>query len=74
MTPFIACPVCFGATDGALVTGSTMGILALLLVTVGVLGAFAAFFLTLRRRAAAAAVADESAEGAAGLSAGTQAC
>jgi hypothetical protein len=73
MMPFIACPVCFGATEGALVTGSTLGILALLLVTVGVLGAFGAFFLTLRRRAQAAAVAHAD-EGAAGLSAGTQAC
>ena len=63
MTPFIACPVCFGATDGALVTGSTMGILALLLVTLAMLTAFGAFFLTLRRRAAAAAQSVDSAPG-----------
>lgn len=54
MTPVLACPVCFGATDGALVTGSTLGILTLLAVTVVILSAFGWFFLTLRARAAAA--------------------
>ena len=48
--PALACPVCFGAPDSLQVKGMQMGILALLSVTVVVLGAFAAFFLYLRRR------------------------
>jgi hypothetical protein len=48
--PALACPVCFGAPDSLQVKGMQMGILALLGVTVVVLGAFAAFFLYLRRR------------------------
>lgn len=46
-----ACPVCFGASDGPMLQGSNMGILALLVVTVTMLGAFAAFFVSLARRA-----------------------
>ena len=49
-----ACPVCFGADAGPILQGSNMGILALLVVTVLVLGAFGGFFLTLARRAARA--------------------
>lgn len=49
-SPALACPVCFGAPDSLQVKGMQMGILALLSVTVVVLGAFAAFFLYLRRR------------------------
>jgi len=45
-----ACPVCFGASDGPILQGSNMGIAALLMVTVAMLGAFAAFFATLARR------------------------
>ena len=33
-----ACPVCFGASDGAMVRGSSMGIFVLLIVTLLVLG------------------------------------
>lgn len=58
MMPLIACPVCFGATEGALVNGSTLGILTLLAFTLAMLGAFAAFFLTLRRRARQSAPPD----------------
>jgi hypothetical protein len=47
-----ACPVCFGAVDGLMLRGSNMGILALLVVTLSVLGAFGAFFISLARRAA----------------------
>lgn len=50
----LACPVCFGASDGPLMQGSNMGILALLVVTLAMLGAFAAFAWTLARRAARA--------------------
>jgi len=46
-----ACPVCFGAADGPLLQGSNMGILAMLLATLAVLGAFGMFFRTLARRA-----------------------
>lgn len=47
----LACPVCFGASDGPLLQGSNMGILALLVVTLAMLGAFATFAWTLARRA-----------------------
>ena len=58
-----ACPVCFGASDGAMLRGSNAGILALLVVTLMVLVAFGAFFRTLAKRAShatdgAASVAD----------------
>jgi hypothetical protein len=49
-TPALACPVCFGASDSLQFKGAQMGILALLAVTVGMLGAFAMFFVYLRRR------------------------
>ncbi len=51
----LACPVCFGATDSPMQQASNMGILALLIVTVAMLGAFGLFFLHLMRRAADAA-------------------
>lgn len=50
-----ACPVCFGAADGPLLRGSNMGILALLIVTLGMFAAFGAFFLHLARRSARSA-------------------
>lgn len=50
----LACPVCFGAGDGPMVQGSSMGILALLIVTVGMFAAFGTFFLHLARRASVA--------------------
>jgi hypothetical protein len=47
----LACPVCFGAPDSPQIKGMQAGILALLLVTVSVLAAFAGFFfIYLRRR------------------------
>jgi len=46
-----ACPVCFGAEETTMVNGSRLGILALLVVTFAVQGAFVAFFLYLRKRA-----------------------
>jgi hypothetical protein len=48
----LACPVCFGATDGPLLHGSNMGILALLAVTLLMLSAFGLFFAHLARRSA----------------------
>lgn len=47
----LACPVCFGASDGPMARGSSMGILTLLGVTVVMLAALAGFFLHLVRRA-----------------------
>ena len=47
--PLFACTVCFGAADGVLLTSARLGVLVMLGVTAGVLAAFAAFFLRLRR-------------------------
>ena len=46
-----ACPVCFGAEETSMIDASRLGILALLLVTFAVQGAFVGFFLYLRKRA-----------------------
>jgi hypothetical protein len=53
-----ACPVCFGASDGPMLEGSNMGILALLIVTLAMLVAFGAFFYTLARREARSVAAE----------------
>jgi hypothetical protein len=50
-----ACPACFGQADGPLVDAARLGMWLLLAVTVLLQGAFAAFFLYLRRQAARAA-------------------
>ena len=47
----LACPVCFGAEETALVEGGKLGVLALLGVTLAVQGGFVGFFLYLRKRA-----------------------
>lgn len=47
----LACPVCFTAIDSPGTRGSSLAILAMLVVTVGMLAAFASFFLYLKRRA-----------------------
>jgi len=54
MSTLIACAVCLGATDSLQFKGVQAGILVLLVFTGCMLGAFAAFFLYLRRRVAAA--------------------
>ncbi len=46
-----ACPSCYGNPDEAATQGMNFAILSLLGVTSGVLVAFGAFFLQLRRRA-----------------------
>lgn len=46
-----ACPVCFGETDSPLASGVAVGVLLLLGVTASMLGAFGAFFVSVRRRA-----------------------
>ena len=50
-SPVFACPVCFGAEETHLLDGTRLGMLALLGITFSVQGAFAGFFLYLRRRA-----------------------
>ncbi len=50
-TTVFACPVCFGAEETTLISGTKLGILAMLGVLFAVQGAFAAFFLHLRKRA-----------------------
>jgi hypothetical protein len=50
-----ACPVCFGDSNAPMAVAMNMGILAMLIVVAGVLGAFASFFIYLIRRARRAA-------------------
>lgn len=47
----LACPVCFGAEETAIIDGARLGVLVMLAVLFAVQGAFLAFFLYLRRRA-----------------------
>jgi hypothetical protein len=53
--PAFACPSCFGQAQGPLIDAARLGVWLLLAVTLGLQGAFAAFFLYLRRRAASSA-------------------
>ncbi|HEX4567317.1 MAG TPA: hypothetical protein VH138_11835 [Vicinamibacterales bacterium] len=46
-----ACPVCFGAEETTLISGTKLGVLAMLGVLFVVQGAFVAFFLYLRKHA-----------------------
>jgi len=47
----LACPMCFGAEETSMIDGTKLGVLAMLGVTLAVQGAFAGFFVYLRRRA-----------------------
>jgi hypothetical protein len=47
----LACPVCFGAEETAMVDGTKLGVLVMLAILFAVQGGFVAFFLYLRRRA-----------------------
>lgn len=47
----LACPMCFGAQETTLVSGTKLGVLVMLAVTLAVQGAFVSFFLYLRNRA-----------------------
>ena len=58
----LACPVCFGQSDSPMAIATNMGIIAMLVVVAGVLGAFASFFIYLMRRAKLVA-AQETSEG-----------
>jgi len=64
----LACPVCFGDNDSPMAVAMNNGILAMLIVVAGMLGAFATFFIYLIRRgnqierSAGAAATDRAAE------------
>ncbi len=47
----LACPVCFGDANSPLTIATNMGIIAMLVVVAGMIGAFATFFIYLIRRA-----------------------
>ena len=50
-TTVFACPVCFGAEETTMVSGTRLGVMVLLGITVVMQGAFVGFFLYLRQRA-----------------------
>ena len=54
----LACPVCFGAEETAMIDGTKLGIVVMLGITFTVQGAFLGFFLYLRKRARRIAEAD----------------
>ena len=56
----LACPVCFGQNDSPLAVAMNLGIVFMLVIVVGVLAAFASFFIYLMRRARMAARQSES--------------
>ncbi len=47
----LACPMCFGAQETSLVSGTKLGVLVMVGVTLAVQGAFVGFFFYLRTRA-----------------------
>jgi hypothetical protein len=47
----LACSVCFGNSDSPMAKATNLGIIAMLVVVVGMLASFAAFFIYLNRRA-----------------------
>ena len=47
----LACPMCFGAQETSLVSGTKLGVLVMVAVTLVVQGAFVGFFFYLRTRA-----------------------
>lgn len=44
-----ACPVCFGAADGPLLTSARIGVLVMAAITCAILVAFGAFFVRIAR-------------------------
>ena len=57
----LACPVCFGNSDAPMAIATNMGIIAMLVVVAGMVGAFATFFIYLNRRAKRVAVQEGTA-------------
>jgi len=58
----MACPVCFGANDSPMAQATNTGIIFMLVVVAAVLVGFASFFISLIRRARAAAAAERALE------------
>ena len=50
-TRVLACPVCFGAEETAMIDGAKIGVIVMLVILFAVQGAFVGFFLYLRKRA-----------------------
>jgi hypothetical protein len=57
-----ACPVCFGDSNSPMAIATNTGIIAMLVVVAGVLGAFASFFIYLMRRARRVAAQEGTAQ------------
>jgi hypothetical protein len=57
----LACPVCFGNSDSPLAIATNMGIIAMLVIVGGMIGAFATFFIYLNRRAKRVAAQERTA-------------
>jgi hypothetical protein len=57
----LACPVCFGNSDSPLAIATNMGIIAMLVIVGGMIGAFASFFIYLNRRAKRVAAQERTA-------------
>ena len=57
----LACPVCFGDANSPLTIATNMGIVAMLVVVAGMIGAFATFFIYLNRRAKRVAAQERTA-------------
>src|SRR5262249_18391359 len=57
----LACPVCFGNSDSPLAIATNMGIIAMLVIVAGMIGAFATFFIYLNRRAKRVAAQERTA-------------
>jgi heme/copper-type cytochrome/quinol oxidase subunit 2 len=47
----LACPMCFGAQETTLISGTKLGVLVMIVITLVVQGAFVGFFFYLRQRA-----------------------
>ena len=57
----LACPVCFGDSNSPMAIATNMGIIAMLVVVAGMIGAFATFFIYLNRRAKRVAAQERTA-------------
>jgi heme/copper-type cytochrome/quinol oxidase subunit 2 len=57
-----ACPACFGAEETGMIDGAKLGVLVMLAILLVVQGAFAAFFLYLRKQAKRSAEVELEAE------------
>ena len=70
----LACPVCFGNSDSPMAIATNTGVLFMLGVVAVMLGAFAAFFIYLIRRANRAAAQTDPADARLAPSEGTAQC